>query len=489
MLRRFSFLFLLILFLAACRQEESDPTVIVETPAAATPTLPTFATSTLPLPTPTLPATATPTPEPQPALRIDDQRIDDSGRVLIQTVTSLTPSLLAFYTESNGEPGEFLTFISIPMGTSDQIELTLNPLQVTDTLFARLYADTNQDNIPDDPAAPLVQTAFTLDLAVTVPTLIINDQTVDEAGQLRLDGGTVIGPSWVVIHNEVNGAPGEIVGFYPLTPETSYPLTMTIRWREAVPQMQAMLYHDGGERGRFDPTTDMPLLRQGQPITVSFRASLPLDVTVLDQPVINNQIVIERVISNGPGWLVVYTDDGSGRPNLIIGYTHLEDGLNTAVTVSLQPNAHTSTLYIWLHEDEDTIGTFEYPRTDAAVRLNGRLPLPFSFRTNVNNYLIARDQMLTDGPIIVSHAVTVESGWVVIYNDMAGEPGEIIGQTWIPAGVSREIEVLVAMDEVTPTLYVALHRDLGQPQQFDEADLSMLVSGRAIIVPIFLLDN
>jgi hypothetical protein len=210
---------------------------------------------------------------------------------------------------------------------------------------------------------------------------------------------------------------------------------------------------------------------------------------VLDQPVINNQVVIERVVSNGPGWLVVYTDDGSGRPNLIIGYTHLQDGLNTAVTVSLQPNTATPTLFIWLHQDEDIIGTFEYPRTDAAVRLNGRLPLPFSFRTNINSYLIARDQPLTEGPIMVSHAVTLEPGWVVIYNDVAGEPGEIIGQAWVPAGVSREIEVLVDPDGITATLYVALHRDLGQPQQFEAADVPMLVSGRAIIVPIFLMDN
>ncbi|MBK9053785.1 MAG: hypothetical protein IPL78_23630 [Chloroflexi bacterium] len=411
----------LILLLVAC-QQDNDGTATT-TNAAATPATTSPHAATGP---PTRAATPTPTPEPQPGVVISDQIIDDSGRILVESVTSLVPAVLAIYTDEAGDPADFLTFVSVGIGTTTEVALTLNPLQATPTLHLRLYADEDADNVPDDLDEPLAEASFAVSLEATLPSLTIGDQTVNEAGQLRLDAAAVPGPAWVVIHNDNDGELGDIVGFYPVSPETTYPLTMTIRWHEALPQLQAVLYQDAGERGRFEPSTDLPLLVQGQTINIPFRVTLLPNVTVLDQPVINNTIVIERVVSNGPGWLVVYADDG-GSPGLIIGFTPLEDGLNLAVPVALNRNALTDTLYIWLHEDTDDIGLFEFPVADEVVRVDERIPDPFFLRTNINNYLIARDQPFDEGQVVVTNVVIRGPGWVVIHNDANGELGDIIG--------------------------------------------------------------
>ncbi|MBK9613796.1 hypothetical protein [Candidatus Amarobacter glycogenicus] len=73
---------------------------------------------------------------------------------------------------------------------------------------------------------------------------------------------------------------------------------------------------------------------------------------MLDQPVIGGTITVERVISNGPGWLVVYQDEG-GSPGLIIGSAPLVDGLNEQVPVSVRESGVTPQLFIFLHEDTE----------------------------------------------------------------------------------------------------------------------------------------
>jgi hypothetical protein len=480
-LLRKPFFLLILLFLMACQQD--NVTTLTPTTAAANLT----PTATRPQATPTRPATPTPTPEPQPAIAVTDQTVDDSGRITVQSVTSLTPAILALYADEEGAPGDFLTFVPITVGTTTDVPLIFNPLQATTTLHLRLLTDADQDNTPDDLTQPLVETRFNVTLVATLPSLSITDQAINEAGELRIESANVLGPAWVVIHNDEAGEPGAVIGFFPLTPETTYPLTITIRWREALPQLHALLNQDLGERGRFDATIDLPLIAQGQPINIPFHVTLPLDMTLLDQPVVNGTITIERVISNGDGWAVIYNDEG-GQPGRIIGSAFLEDGLNTLVSVPLVENALTTNLFIWLHGDTGVSGQFEYPIADDVVRVDGRVPTPFALNTRPTNYLIAADQPFDTGEITVTTVVMNAPGWVVIHNDANGELGEIIGQVWVPAGISRELVVPFDLDGLTTTLHVALYNDLGQAEVFDADDTPWRVSGRVISVPIFLTD-
>ena len=257
--------------------------------------------------------------------------------------------------------------------------------------------------------------------------------------------------------------------------------------------MHAVLYIDEGEPGRFEPhDEDRPLEIAGQPTAVPFQVALPPDVYVLDQPVIDGTVEIERVISYGPGWAVVYRDE-EGAVGTIIGWALLENGVNEQVVVPVVETAVTSVLYVMLHQDTGDPGEFGFPRSDPQILFQDRLPDPFAFNTTSGNYPVARDQQLSvSNTVTVSLAVVDTNAWVVVYNDAAGEPGEIIGRSWVPAGVNREIEVTIDPELTTTTLHVLLHLDAGTPQRFDfpdGIDIPLQRNRQLIRVPFLLFSD
>lgn len=86
-------------------------------------------------------------------------------------------------------------------------------------------------------------------------------------------------------------------------------------------------------------------------------------------------VVIDTVVSDGPGWIVLYDDDGAGPeqsmyyrhlaapggPNKIVGFTRVNSGINHDVVVNLNKNIRNrQTLYAFLNSDKGEIGKFEY---------------------------------------------------------------------------------------------------------------------------------
>lgn len=92
-------------------------------------------------------------------------------------------------------------------------------------------------------------------------------------------------------------------------------------------------------------------------------------LTVEDQTL---YITVDTVVSDGPGWVVVYNDQ-DGEPYHVIGVASVEDGENTDVEVELYANDITETVYVMLHEDTGQEGTFEYGQDDLdrPVTVNG----------------------------------------------------------------------------------------------------------------------
>jgi hypothetical protein len=183
--------------------------------------------------------------------------------------------------------------------------------------------------------------------------------------------------------------------------------------------------------------------------------------------VVDGDIVVERVISYESNWLVVYNQNEEETLGNIIGWSHLETGINTQVTVTVTEAAVTPILYVMLHEDLEDIGEFEFPRTDPIVVYEDGIH-PFAFRTDSGNYLITRDQPLSASNMITVPLVVVdENAWIVVYADEEGELGEILGRRWIPSGLNRETSISLSQDLVTPTMHVVLHLDAGAPRVFD----------------------
>ena len=492
-LKRILLTLFLLLLLAACGEK---PTAVPTPTVTAVPTL------TLP-PQPTAIPTTAPTPTPQkPALTAADQSLKDDGRLLIASVTVLEPAWVVIHAERDGQVEEVLGFTAVAPGTTPDVEVTIDPLAATDRLTAMLHVDAGTEGEFEFPGVdePLrgdtavISQSFAITRNMQLPAITAADQDISEDGLVRIESVTLTNPGWVVIHADDQGAIGPILGFTFVGAGETADVVVHIPWRQGTPVLHAMLHEDNGRVNRFDfPEDDLPVLVTGEPVVTSFQATYPPDVLVLDQPVISGTVTVERVISNGPGWLVVYQDEG-GSPGLIIGSAPLVDGLNEQVPVSVRESGVTPQLFIFLHEDTEPGAGFNFPAADPQMMYQGRIPNPFSFRTDPGNYLATRDQALAvdgeDTAVTVPLVVAETAVWVVIHTDNEGELGNIIGQTWVPAGINREVVVPIDAAQITPTLYAVLHVDAGTLQEFEPGGTDVpLQRNRAIIRSPFVISD
>ena len=148
------------------------------------------------------------------------------------------------------------------------------------------------------------------------------------------------------------------------------------------------------------------------------------------------------MISRGPGWVAAYFDE-EGQPGRIISSAYVEDGVNEFVELAVDKLAATPTLFLILHEDTGDAGEFEFPIADLPVVSNGQPLTPFTMQTAPGNYLVTRDQSLSEvNSVTISLVVADIDTWVVLYEvDTSGEKGEIIEKLWLAAGVNRDVEV------------------------------------------------
>jgi hypothetical protein len=460
---------MILLLLTACSREEPTPTP--EATAVPTATLPAEPTNT---PTPA------PSPTPvNPSLTVSGQPLDSDGVLLIDSVTVLDPAWVVIHAEREGQVGEVLGQTAVSTGTTTDVEITIDPLQATDTLAAMIHVNAGSEEDFDFPGEddPLLEDgstihqSFAIDRQVQLPEMQASDQQILEDGLVRIDSVRSPGPGWVVIHAQEDDAIGPILGFSYVESGQTEDVVVHIPWREGTPTLYAMLHEDVGREQRFDfPEEDLPVLAIGEPVVAEIQVTYPPNLVIYDQPVIDGQIVVERVISDGFGWVVVYADD-DGSPGIIIGSAPLEDGLNELVPVDLLETEVTEQLYIFLHEDTEPGDNFNFPAADFQIMYQGRIANPFSFNSDPGNYLGSQDQALqeVDGETAVSipFTITEVDAWAVIYTDDDGDLGEIIGQTWLSPGVNRDVRVVIEAEQATDTLYAVLHWDAGTTETFE----------------------
>lgn len=100
------------------------------------------------------------------------------------------------------------------------------------------------------------------------------------------------------------------------------------------------------------------------------------------------------------------------------------------------------------------------------------------------NSVIISDQY--PGNVVYVSSVTLEKGgWVVIHKDNKGVPGDVIGSTYVPAGVGPA-KVTVTSAIVDGGLYYAmLHSDDGDKKFDIKLDLPLKDTAGNIIMKIF----
>jgi hypothetical protein len=469
-------LVLVLISLAACRRNEENitPEATAAATTAAVPTEQAAEPTATPSPAPT------PTEEPPvPAVSVSDQALEDDGRLLIREVTAVEPGWVVVYADDSGSPGAVLGYSAVEEGQSEDLAVLIDPLAATETLHVRLHADAGESGVfdypgPDNPVSvdsEPVEAMFVADIRATIPAITVENQEITRDGRIRIASVVSTGPGWLVLYQDDDGQPGRLMGYLPVAAGLNENLVIPINWREAGPDFLAALYLDGGEPEVFEASDiEEQVTANAVPVEVSFEVALPPDVFVLNQPVIDDTIVVERAVSHGPGWLVIYRDEDGATGN-IIGFAPLEDGVNEQIEVGILTSEVSPLLYIIVHEDDGTAGDFDFPAADGPMRFQGTIPNPYSFRTDTGNYLIMLDQPLSaDNTVTVTLAVVDVDAWVTIRNNSAGQAGEVIGRVWVPAGVHRNVEVEIDPSLTTITMFAVLHIDIGEPQTFDFPD-------------------
>lgn len=501
---KYFWLILLVALLAACGDGDpaaTGPAADVAEESAVDPVA-TATRTPRPLPTATSAPTMTPspTPEPAPTLNVSDQELAEDGRLVVGSVTTLAPGWLVIQTDDNGLPGEILGYAPVATGVNDDIVVEVDPYMATPTMHVTLHRDDGRAGSfeypgPDTPVqsnGAAVSLPFAVDIGVFLPELAVSDQEVTSEGEVRVDRVVSPGEGWVALHSDALGEPGGIIGQTYVAEGENENVLIRFDWREATPRMYVVLHHDAGESGLFDfPGADEPVAINSLPVTIPFNVTLPPDVFVINQPVLNSQIVVERAVVNEPAWLVVY-NDVDGAASLIIGQHALEAGINSGIVIPIDDSAATPVLHLVLHNDDDELGEFNYPLTDRPLRHEGRQQL-FSFRTDAGNYLITRDQpMATDGAVLVPLVVTDTPAWVVIETAVDGGPGAVVGRTWVPAGINRGVVVDVDPELFSEALYATLVLDAGVAQEFEYpggADLPLQRNRTPIRAPFRILPS
>lgn len=438
-----------------------------------------------------------------PSLSVEDQSLADDGRLLVRTVTVADPAWLVIHAYRNGQVGEILGFAALAPGRNDDVIVTIDPLHATATVVAMIHMDENEVSTfefpgPDGPLMEeesVVSAAFTLEPQFALPTIAVLDQAVSEEGLVQIQRVIMTEAGWVLIHTDDSGSVGQVVGFAHLDAGISENVEVPIAWREGTPRLYAVLYQDEGLPRRLEEDVDRPLLVGGEPVVLAFNVTLPPDVFVLDQPVVNGEVVFERVMVDQASWLVIYFDD-EGNMGRIIGSAPLAEGVNENVVVSIVEGAATPLLHVLIHEDSVAGDEFGFPAVDRPRTYGGRLPAPFTFRTNPGNYLVTRDQSLKAGEaadtatITVSFAVVDSPTWLVIQAEADGEVRDIVGTRMLAAGINRDVTVEIDAERVTDTLYAALHLDAGESGQFEfpeGPDIPLRHSGSPIQSPIMIM--
>ncbi|MDE0141680.1 MAG: SH3 domain-containing protein [Caldilineaceae bacterium] len=106
------------------------------------------------------------------------------------------------------------------------------------------------------------------------PSVLVNAQEVIK-GQVTVAEAAVPVEGWVVIHADDAGSFGPIIGQAHLEPGLTTDLAVDIDVDAATETLYAMLHTDGGVFDVFEfPGTDMPVLRDGAPISSAFTVTI-----------------------------------------------------------------------------------------------------------------------------------------------------------------------------------------------------------------------
>jgi hypothetical protein len=322
------------------------------------------------------------------------------------------------------------------------------------------------DNAPIDAGA--------VDNAITV-----SSRTTPDNGRITISKVTSTQTGWLVIRRD-NGNGGPLLSGYigkvaiPVgaSSNVSVPISPDVELSDGQ-KLWATLHVDDGENGVFEYTgagsPDQPAVDStGAEVTVSFTISQTNPAVTVNNQVPSNGSVVLNVAAAENGWIVVYSSDLSGNPDMMLGYSPVDGGGNKSVTVKLDTAAAKAIkagdkLWGVLHVDRGTEGTFEFPGADFEVKVGGNV-VRSSFSINpATPTVLATPKQIVSGAISIDRVDAKGPSWIVIHEtDANGDPilNASIGRARVTIGTNEAVKIQLDKSLPAGTLLAAvLHAD------------------------------
>lgn len=335
-------------------------------------------------------------------------------------------------------------------------------------------------------------------------SLSVGDQIITLADRINVEELQSIDAGWLAVYEDDAGTPGALLGTLKVDvgqgTDVSVQLDRELLDAEVV---HVALHKDDPVNDMFDYTANgsndpIALDAQGEAlikaITVEL-AALPEPALEVDSQMLMqaNVVVIKSLVAPIDAWVAIYDSPAGERAN-IIGTLKVSAGDAMDVQVTLDRDAvDGETLYAVLHGDDPVDGNFTYtvdPTEDVPLVDENNAEIERAFVVD----LPAAAPVLELGPFVLSptevslsRVVSPSEAWVVIQDEINGQPGSILGTAFVAPGENTNVYVFLQARALIEgeTLYVTLHEDSPQDGNFSYIpgmadDLPVEVSGQPV---------
>jgi len=235
---------------------------------------------------------------------------------------------------------------------------------------------------------------------------------------------------------------------------------------------------------------------------------------VSDQTAVTATVTIDWLKAPGPSWVVVRAASDTAVPGAILGMKHVDAGEFTNVPVTIEATMLPHAAVAVLVADLGTPGVLEYSGQMSSGGMGGTATKasadkPYIADGMVVNYPFAITPLTTNvsstdatiGPltwdatgssVVANYVKAIGQSWLAVsVVTTSGPPGDIVGVTLVPRGLSRMLRVPIQATARGRRLVATLHADLGKPGQFEysptdagSSDQPYVAGGQTVQVPV-----
>ncbi len=310
-------------------------------------------------------------------------------------------------------------------------------------------------------------------------------------------------PGFIVIHSDVDGAPGPVIGNSELLPaggSTDVVIELDEFLLESA-TVWPMAHLDDNENGEYDfsppdDLTDAPAINADGDVAVvaaeiEYLPTSPATISGEAQSS-GGSTVVASVELPTAGFIVIHADL-DGAPGPVIGNSELlPAGASTDVVIQLDtPLGESATVWPMAHVDANANGEYEFSPPDVVIdgpafTADGNVAVgPIDVElVPAAPATISGDDQDSDGTTIVASVELPAAGFIVIHADLDGAPGPVIANSeLLPAGESIDVEIeLDAPLDGSTTVWPMAHIDGNDNGEYEFSPPDVITDGPAFTV-------